>query len=148
MEKGPRFTYLSKANGKLGYTNEGHLIIEGEHDGFRNRVNKDTTHRRKIYLRDGMLIIEDTVTDASGDVELFWHLSDEDIDWSGDYHLTLKDSGIRIDFLCKNAFSIRKETFPRSLYYAVATEAPMARVIIPHVSGTVQFETRIFLYLA
>lgn len=148
MEKGPRFTFLSRANGKLSYTAEDISGITGEHDGFRHRILPETVHSRKVTLHDGTIIIEDTITEASGDVELFWHLAEEAIDWSGDRQLVLKDSGLRMDFSSENAFSLHREVFPRSLYYASATYAPMARVILPAVTGTVKFETRISLLSA
>lgn len=143
MEKGPRFTFLSKANGKIGLLDTDRLIVEGEHDGFRNQVHPDCIHRRKVQLDIHKLTVTDTVENARKEVTLFWHISDQEFEWVNQNILILKDSRLKITFNCKWPFELKLKSFPRSLYYGMAIESPMISITVPATYGIVMIETMV-----
>ncbi len=143
MEKGPRFTYLSKANGTILRWDPEQGVVAGEHDGFRGRVAASTCHRRQIEWQHPLLVVRDAFSAVKGRVELFWHLAvDERVERRGERTFLLKTSGLQLDIAADTDTNIALETFPCSRYYATAADAPLIVITLPG-SGDAEVETRI-----
>lgn len=143
MEKGPRFAFLTKANGKITGSDPGQLSVAGEHDGFQHRVRGNTTHRRELHWQEQSFVIEDTVTDAAGAVALFWHFGADEVVEKYDDYLILKTSGLKMTFRCGQPLNIVLDEFPVSLYYGSAVQSPMIKITVENTKDTVQIETYI-----
>lgn len=142
IEKGPRFSFITKSKGEIIQIDKENLMVEGVHDGYKGRIHPDTVHQRKVSLHEKCIKVEDIVVNAAKEAIFFWHFSEEEMEWDDkNYILVLKESKLKMTFKCSKSCTATMESFPCSLYYSKAVFSPMLRIIAPAGGERIKMDT-------